>query len=97
MALNFLGRATPAVLSANRLMGVSDSVWRGGTLGSGWGNGLAKTGLVTPKDCNGDVNGDFGGGGGLNTCMGRTTVCTTSGWSLTLLVAKGVAATSEGA
>ena len=34
------------------------------------------------------------GGGGLNTCMGRITVCTTSGLSLTLLVARGVAATS---
>ena len=34
-ALNFFGWATPAVLSANRLMGVSKSDWRGGTLGRG--------------------------------------------------------------
>jgi hypothetical protein len=34
----------------------------------------------------------FGGGGGLKTCKGRTTVCTTSGWLLMLLVPSGVVA-----
>ena len=85
----------PAVLSANKLMGVSDSVWRGGTLGNGWGDEFVKAGTPDVERA-GDAGGGVDlGGGGLNTCMGRTTVCTTSGLPLTLLVASGVAATSE--
>ena len=94
-ALNFRGRRVPAVLSANKLIGESDSIWRGGTTAKD------RTGVFV-KACTGrpGIGGDddggkgmgFGGGGGLKTCNGRTTVCTTSGWLLMLLVPRGVVA-----
>ena len=81
-ALNFLGAGTPAVLSANRLMGVSSSVWCGGTTGNGCGDAFVKADAGVDGDEPADA------ACGLNFCMGRTTDCTT--WGLLVLVASGV-------
>src|SRR5208282_5719883 len=87
-ALNFLGAGTPAVLSENRLMGVSNSVWHGGTTGNGCGDAFAKADETTDAGVDGDEADDAGGG--LNFCMGRTTDCTT--WGLLVLLPSGVTA-----
>jgi hypothetical protein len=61
-----------------------------------WGDEIAE--VETPDDgrVEDDSEGDEDlGGGGLNACMGRKTVCTTWGLSLTALVVGGVVAASS--
>src|SRR5258707_11766247 len=78
-APNFLGLGMPAVLSANRLMGVNNSAWRGGTTGNGCGDALGRTDDVVDDDAD-DAEAVSGlAASGWNGCIGRTTVCTTWG------------------
>ena len=60
MGLSFLGLGTPAVLSANRLMGEICGNWLGGTTGNGCADEFVKA--VGLDDAGDDW--EMGGGGG---------------------------------
>ncbi|HWC58740.1 MAG TPA: hypothetical protein VHC44_03530, partial [Verrucomicrobiae bacterium] len=81
---NFFAGATPAELSAKRLMGVSAGIWLTGTFGKG--DGFAKPGGDEAGEEAGKLPGEDLGDGGLKTCIDRSTDWTTCGLSVTLVV-----------
>src|ERR1700694_4078427 len=75
----------PAALSANKLMGASVSTGRGDTAGKGCGDTLVDASGTGVEDAWAGMVILGLADGGLKTCMGRTTDCTTWGLSVALV------------